>query len=217
VQIRILEETKIVESNGWVARIRPPTEKWNGRVILLLHGWTGDENIMWIFARKIPTSCWMIAPRGPLNSTEGGYAWAVPQNGERPEISQFTRHSKELIKRLAEWIPEFSSKSRLDIVGFSQGAAMTYSMCLETNPTKVAPLAGYLPPGFEDQLNDRDLTGLQMFIAHNTDDTVVSSEESQKAASYFSKHGATVHYCDSTGGHKISSSCFHGLDKFLEN
>lgn len=215
MQIRILEETKIVPAAGWIARVRPPTEPWNGRVVLLLHGWTGDENIMWIFARKLPVNCWMVAPRGPLHSTEGGFAWAIPQNGERPDISQFSSHSKELIKRLPDWIPAFSRNTRLDIIGFSQGAAMTYAMCLETTPTKIAALAGYMPPGFEDRLKNHNLSGMQVFIAHNTDDIVVSVEESKKAASLLAVQGANVQYCDSTGGHKISSSCFHGLDKFL--
>jgi predicted esterase len=217
MQIRILEETKIIDSDGWIARVRPPTEKWNGRVILLLHGWTGDENIMWIFARKIPTNCWMIAPRGPLTSLEGGFAWAIPQNGKRPDITQFLNHVTELLKRLPIWVPAYTNNSRLDIVGFSQGAAMTYAMCLKTKPTKIAPLAGYLPPGFEDRLGQLNLSGLHAFIAHNTDDSIVSVEESKKAADLFSAHGADVQYCDSIGGHKITSSCFHGLDKFLQD
>ena len=215
MQIRILEETKIVESKGWIARVRPPSGKWNGRVVLLLHGWTGDENIMWIFARRLPTNSWMVAPRGPLSLPEGGYTWVVPKNGVRPDIAQFSNRAIEILKRLPDWVPEFSDNTRLDIIGFSQGAALTYSFCLETSPTKVAPLAGYLPPDYEDRLNNRNLNGLQVFIAHNTDDAVVSVEESKKAASLFIAKGANVQYCDSTGGHKLSSSCFHGLDEFL--
>ncbi|MEI8130821.1 MAG: hypothetical protein WCG34_00205 [Leptolinea sp.] len=215
MQIRILDETKIVESKGWIARVRPPSGKWNGRVVLLLHGWTGDENIMWIFARKIPTNSWMVAPRAPHPIPEGGFAWVVPQNGTRPDITQFSKQTEEILKRLPDWVPDFSDDTRLDIIGFSQGAALTYTFCLETTLTKIAPLAGYLPPGFEDRLKTRNLNGLQVFIAHNTDDTVVSVEQSKKATYLFLAQEATVQYYDSTGGHKLSSSCFHRLDKFL--
>ncbi|HEX7555902.1 MAG TPA: hypothetical protein VF338_04705, partial [Leptolinea sp.] len=124
-----------------MARVRPPTQPWNGRIILLLHGWTGDENIMWIFARKLPPNSWMVSPRGPLVSPEGGYAWAIARNGKRPDVNQFEENSLELIRRFPGWVSEYSPKTRLDIVGFSQGAAMTYSLCLEAAPTKVAPLA----------------------------------------------------------------------------
>ncbi len=217
MQIRILEETKLVESNSWVARVRPPSQPWNGRVVLLLHGWTGDENIMWIFARKLPINCWMLAPRGPMVSPEGGYAWAIPVNGLRPDITPFLENASELILRLPEWIPDYTPQTRLDIVGFSQGAAMSYAMCLKSSPTKVAPLAGYLPPGFSAQAKDRDFSMLKMFIAHNSDDRMVSFEESKKAASLFEQNGATVQYCEGTGGHKISTTCFTGLDDFLRD
>jgi predicted esterase len=215
MQTRILEETRLVDTKGWIARIRPPTETWNDRVILLLHGWTGDENIMWIFARKFPTNSWVIAPRGPIQLTEGGYAWAVPQNGKHPDISQFTQSASELLKMIPVWIPDYSPNKRLDIVGFSQGAALTYALSLESNPHKIAPLAGYMPSGFEEQIADRDFTGLNVFIAHNTDDLTVSIKESKKAVDLFSAHGAKVDYCNSTGGHKISSACFRGFDEFM--
>lgn len=197
--------------------MRPPNAPWNNRVVLFLHGWTGDENIMWIFARKVPVNCWMVAPRGPLKSPEGGYAWAIPTNGRRPDIAQYLENASALIEQLPAWIPEFSARTRLDVVGFSQGAVMTYAMCLRKAPLKAAPLAGYLPPGFSEHVNGLDLAGMQLFIAHNADDRMVSVEESQKAALLFKQHGAQVEYCESTGGHKLSSTCFHGLDNFLRD
>lgn len=217
MQIKILEETKVIEKDGWITRVRPPTGQWNNRIILMLHGWTGDENIMWIFARRLPQNSWLISPRAPLVCPEGGYAWAIPVDGHRPEVTQFSKHSRELLKVLPNWVPGYTQKTRLDVMGFSQGAAMTYSMCLDIKPTKIAPLAGYLPPGFEQIMQNRDLTGLRAFIAHNTDDSVVSVEESKNAARLFSEHGAEVEYCDGTGGHKLNSSCFHGLDEFLKD
>jgi predicted esterase len=217
VQIKILEETSLLESGKWTARVRPPTNPWNGRVVLMLHGWTGDENIMWIFARKVPVNCWMVAPRGPLKSPEGGYAWAIPSNGRRPDLSQYLESASNLGEQLPAWIPDFTPQTRLDVVGFSQGAAMTYAMCLSKAPAKAAPLAGYLPPGFTEQLTGLDFPGLKMFIAHNTDDKIVSVEESKIAAQLFRQHGAAVEYCESTGGHKLSSTCLHNLDSFLKD
>lgn len=217
MHIGILEETSLVESNGWIARVHPPTQPWNGRIILLLHGWTGDENTMWIFARKLPENCWMLAPRGPLVSPDGGFAWGLPSKNSRPDIDQFLENASGLLQRLPHWVPDYTPQTRLDIVGFSQGAAMTYTMCLKCSPIKVAPLAGYLAPGFSDQIKDRDFSRLSMLIAHNSDDPLVSIEESKKAADLFTRQGASIQFCESTGGHKLSAPCFKELNNFLRD
>ncbi len=217
MQTKILEETSIIQADGWIARVRPPTQPWNGRIVLLLHGWTGDENTMWIFARKLPIHCWMVSPRGPLTCPDGGYAWAIPSEGKRPDQQVYLRQCEGLIDHLGKWIPEYSSDTRLDIVGFSQGAAMTYTMCLASSPTKVAPLAGYLPSGLDEKIKKRDLSFLSMFIAHNTDDKLVPVEESRNASTLFSNSGANVKYCENSGGHKVSTTCFNALDSFLSD
>jgi predicted esterase len=217
VQIKTLEGTRLIETNNWIARIRPPEGQWNGRLVLLLHGWTGDENISWIFAHKVPRDCWVVSPRGLLKSPEGGYAWAIPTNGRRPDISPFLDKAARIVEQLPAWVPGFTLRNRLDVVGFSQGGAMTYAMCLVTNPTKAAPLAGYLPPRFVEHLSGKNFSDLQMFIAHNTDDEMVPIEESRRAARLFEEQGASVKFCESTGGHKLSSTCFNNLNAFLRD
>ena len=213
----LFNNTHVDISIGWTARIRPPSQQWNGRVVLLLHGWTGDENIMWIFARKLPENCYIIAPRAPLFCPDGGYAWAIPENDHRPGIDIYLNHCTSLLDRLQNWIPEVSHDFRLDLIGFSQGAAMAYAMCVATNPMKIAPLGGYVPPGLEDSLGGRSLLGAKFFIAHNTDDSVVPVEESRRAVEIFSTRGADVKFCESNGGHKVSTTCFTALDNFLRD
>lgn len=216
--IEILERTYLLEAKGWIARVLPPRENWSGRLVLLLHGWTGDEKTMWIFARKLPADCWVIAPRGPHNLVEGGYAWAVPQDGQHPNITPFLESADQLLERMPLWIPEYyQTDTRLDIVGFSQGAAMTYALSLKTSPVKIAPLAGYLPGGFSSLAENCSFSNLSVFIAHNTDDNMVSIDESRKAADFFIQKGVIVQFCESAGGHKVSLPCFHRYDAFLRD
>lgn len=215
--IEILEQTSIIEAEGWVARVHPPKENWNGRIILLLHGWTGDERTMWIFARKLPTNSLILAPRGPHSLPEGGFAWAIPQNGRHPDVSPFLESAGQLLDRLPIWIPEFQSGTRLDVVGFSQGAAMTYALCLKTSPVKIAPMAGYLPEGFASLAENRSFSHLNVFIAHNTDDSMVSVDESHRAADFLTKKGAAVQFCETNGGHKVSLPCINRYDEFMRD
>jgi phospholipase/carboxylesterase len=213
----IREETSLIESRGWVARVRPPSQSWNGRVILLIHGWTGDENSMWFFARGLPVDSWLVSPRAPLVCPAGGFAWGIGTKTIRPDLQQFSRQSDELIKRLPGWVPDFTPQTRLDVIGFSQGAAMTYTLCMNTSLYKVAPLAGYLPSGFIEKSTGRDFSSLRMFIAHNVDDEMLPIEESQKARDLFQSLGSDVQYMEGKGGHKMNTSALKAFNVFMRD
>ncbi|NTW12833.1 MAG: hypothetical protein HGA30_05945, partial [Anaerolineales bacterium] len=52
-----LNNTSLIQFNDWTLRVRPATVK-PARLLLLLHGYTGDENSMWVFARDLPHHYW---------------------------------------------------------------------------------------------------------------------------------------------------------------
>ena len=53
--------TELISLDGWTLRVRP-AQTADPRLLVLLHGWTGDENSMWIFAKRLSPAYWMIAP-----------------------------------------------------------------------------------------------------------------------------------------------------------
>ena len=61
--------------DGWVLRQRTPEGPGPHPLMLLLHGWTGDENAMWIFANRLPKNVLLVAPRGIYPTALGGYSW----------------------------------------------------------------------------------------------------------------------------------------------
>ena len=81
-------DTKTVSIDDWTLRTRTPQGSGPFPLFLLLHGWTGDENSMWIFASRLPQGCMMIAPRGPHAAPNGGYAW-YPHRQSWPEMEDF--------------------------------------------------------------------------------------------------------------------------------
>ncbi|MFN3742279.1 MAG: hypothetical protein ACK4VW_06365 [Anaerolineales bacterium] len=44
-----VNETQLLHFNGWTLRLFPPPDQAKG-LMFLLHGWTGDENSMGVFA-----------------------------------------------------------------------------------------------------------------------------------------------------------------------
>ncbi len=51
--------TDILQIGNWVVRYKATASSQNANVLVMLHGWTGDENAMWVFARNLPDNFWI--------------------------------------------------------------------------------------------------------------------------------------------------------------
>ena len=208
-----------LQEDGWKVRIQPPAEKSAARSMLLLHGWTGDETVMWIFTAKLPSNYWLFAPRGQVESGGGGYGW-LPHTGSLPMLDDFTRPARDLIDAFQQWSEDTGApQSPVDVMGFSQGAAMAYALAAfyPDRIGRVIALAGFLPevdalPGRYDALR-----GKHVYIAHGTRDETVPVERSQTAVRVLGEAGADITYCESDVGHKLSADCLRGLAEFMRS
>lgn len=54
--------------NGWILKVHPPAVTGSNRVLLMLHGWTGDETVMSVFGQKVSPDYWLLSPRGPVKT-----------------------------------------------------------------------------------------------------------------------------------------------------
>ena len=57
--------------------------------LLMIHGWGGDEDSMWVFSAKIPKSYSIIAPRGLYPVRQGGFRWSFNDDTEWNSIQEF--------------------------------------------------------------------------------------------------------------------------------
>src|SRR5688500_10784741 len=98
--------TSLISFKNWTLRIRESTHP-TPRFLLLIHGHTGDENSMWVFARGLPAHYWIVAPRAPHSSSSSGYSWRLPQTGNLDQLSlEMLGSSAESLIRL---IDEYSA------------------------------------------------------------------------------------------------------------
>ena len=207
------------EFHEWIYRFHPATGV-PSRLLLLLHGWTGDENSMWVFTRKLPAQVAILAPRGVYIAPEGGYTWRESQPGKKgfPGVEEFRQSAEALVRFVDEW----SSSSgviadQFDLIGFSQGASLTYSLAL-LHPERIramAALSGFMPPGAKELLLKRPLAGKPIFVAHGRQDNMVPVELARKAVALLEGSGARVTYFESDGGHKVSLDCYPGLEEIF--
>ena len=207
-----------INADGILFKVRPPSVADSEKVIILLHGWTGDENSMWIFTPRLPGNALLLAPRALYSAPQIGYSWNQVVEGW-PGMEDFLPAIKALLDLLrpARFPPgDFSS---LHLAGFSQGAALAAVFAL-LYPEKVASLAmiaGFVPHGLERLATSDRLKGMPTFVAHGTLDALVPVSQARETVGFLEKAGAQPVYCEDEVGHKLSANCFKGLDAFYRD
>jgi phospholipase/carboxylesterase len=184
----------------------------------MLHGWTGDENSMWVFTPRLPKITLMIAPRGIFSTKASGYSWHPDLTKPWPSISDFQPAVEKIFAKISSSNFPDGDFSQLHLIGFSQGTALAYSMAI-INPERIASVAGlsgFLPDGATAMLKSRRLKGLPIFIAHGSEDELVPVERARLSADLLEKSGAAVSFCEDKVGHKLSAKCFQGLEAFYQ-
>lgn len=189
--------------------------------IVLLHGWTGDENSMWIFSSKLPEDSLLIAPRAIFPNPGGGFSWYENRKHQWPNMEEFSEAIEALDELLTDQGHFQINFDQLRVVGFSQGAALAYCYAFRgKQPLKaLAGLSGFLPEGAEKAMNDgtgkKRIEGMPIFIAHGTKDQIVPVNRARAGIQALQQAGANVIYCEDDVGHKLSASCFRGMQNFF--
>ena len=189
---------------------------------LLLHGWTGDENSMWVFSARLPKDTWLVAPHGLYPAPLGGYSWSSPQVRRTwPELRCFSPGGRGAGRMPHTRNFPGADLVEIDVIGFSQGAALAYAFAL-LHPERVRALvglAGFLPDGVAAFLGSsqplRRQPALPVFIAHGTQDELVPVTLARRSVEMLQQAGAEVTYCEDEVGHKLSADCFCGLEDFF--
>ena len=215
-----VNDTHQMNYNGWTMRVRHAAQE-PSRFLLLLHGWTGDENSMWVFTRRLSPEFWIVAPRGPYAAKEGGYSWRALRPGSwgLPTLSDLKPAADNLIRLVDEVSASIGvDATQFDVAGFSQGGALTNVLTLlyPQRVRKAAVLAGFMPGGVDDLIAQHVLAGKPIFVAHGTQDNLVPVERARGSIELLEDAGAQVIFCESEVGHKVSADCLRGLEAFFK-
>ena len=211
--------TDLISFNDWVIRVRPSFAE-NPRLLVMIHGWTGDENSMWVFARRLPSDYWIIAPRAPYPAESNGFSWRPPQASTfgRPSLETLLPSAEGLIQLIDEYTASVKLEARqFDLIGFSQGGAMVnvVGLLYPHRVCKMGVLAGFLPSGLEDKIAKKPLAGKNVFVAHGTQDQMVPVDRARASMQELERAGAQITYCEDDVAHKLSSNCLRALESYL--
>jgi phospholipase/carboxylesterase len=213
-------DSQLSEFHGWTLRLRPASEP-PPRLMLMLHGWTGDENSMWVFGRNLPPYYFLLAPRALHPAQPSGYSWRpfVEDADGRPSAEMMRPSAAALIQLVDEYSASVGvDAAQFDVMGFSQGAAMTnlLTMLYPQRIRRAGVLAGFVPGGVEALVERRPLAAKPFFVAHGTQDELVPIQRARDSIRLLEQAGAQVTYCEAEVGHKVSADCMRALKNFFE-
>jgi phospholipase/carboxylesterase len=212
--------TTLIEFNYWTLRIREAEQK-PSRLMLLIHGLTGDENSMWVFARNMPAQYWMVAPRAPYKAEPGGYSWREKFDSSqfgRPSLDQLRAGAEGLIRLVDEYSASVGIEAHtFDVMGFSQGGAISNVLAFlyPQRVRRVGILAGFVPSGLDTLASQRPLEGKPFFVTHGTRDEMVPIDRARASVAILEEAGAQVTYCEDDVTHKVSVNCLRALKEFF--
>jgi phospholipase/carboxylesterase len=198
---------------GVAVRLRPP-QKNGGPHILMLHGWSGDEKVMWVLQSVLPAEAFLVAARGIHPLPMGGYHWSDSPATTQVGFNDFEPAVAALktTLRALQSSHGFGRKPFL-LMGFSQGAALSFAAVREgMEAAGIIALAGFVPYG--------DLQGfenLPIFWGHGSHDELVPVERAREDVKRLLDGAAMVHFCEADVGHKLGIECTRGLDYWLRD
>jgi predicted esterase len=210
-----------VQFDNWTLKVREPEVVEGAPVLVLLHGWTGDENSMWVFANKLSKEAFLIAPRGLYPSRHelrDGYSWVEDTSikwASKEDFYTSVGMLDRVLEGLASKYP--ADFNQLNLAGFSQGAAFAseYVMSHPERVKNLALLSGFLPEGVGP--SSADLEGKKIFIGHGSLDETVPVGKAHDANLLFQAMGAEVDLCITEVGHRLGADCFKGFNRFFQN
>jgi phospholipase/carboxylesterase len=174
---------------------------------------------MWIFASRLPENYVILAPRGINKTPLGGYGWEKRGAKNWPHAADFQDAIQALFDLLAEMATPTIDSNQIDLLGFSQGAALAYTMLLKypERINKVAGLSGFLPAGLESEIESKKLSAKQVFVSHGLKDEMVKVNQARRVVENLKSAGAKVIYCEEDVGHKLSAGCFRAMDDYFNS
>lgn len=201
------------EGPGLLYRIRPgidPTQP----LVIMLHGWTGDEKGMWVFEKVLPETWWIAAFRGLYPSPTGGFSWTAETPSDDPRLSDYVSSVSALQHTIVDIDGRFKlQRDCVVLMGFSQGAAVAFAVPALTDwkPAAIVSLAGFMT---------RDTSfkaaGLPVFWGHGIRDEIVPIHLARAIVERLRSLGAQVQYCEADVGHKAGLECARGLKFWLQ-
>lgn len=203
---------------------RPQKASTSGKppLLVLLHGRDAYAETIFSVEHLLPDSFHVISIRATYQSPREGYEWYKPYDYDHPLESFGEEHFRESLEIVTPMIASLLEekdvdKSKLFLLGFSQGAAMCQFLGLEgrLDPIGVVPMSGFFPRPIEkwNTIN----TKAKYLITHGTEDKVLPTSESIYGFDFLKSRGIESEYYEYKGRHKMTVPLLKHISEWLLN
>jgi phospholipase/carboxylesterase len=192
-------------------------------LLLLLHGYGANEDDLFSLAPYLDERFMIVSARAPVMLQPMSYAWfnlgftaqGIVVNPEEVESSRRT-----IYKFLGEIVKAYEcDPNAVYLMGFSQGAMMSLAVAL-TYPGSAAgvvAMSGRVLPQLLQLVPDKDaLTGLPIFVAHGSRDTLIPISSGREARARLSELPVELTYREYEMGHEISYDSLKDIAEWLK-
>ncbi|PID87158.1 MAG: hypothetical protein CSA11_00885 [Chloroflexi bacterium] len=214
---KLINSVHIIQEAGLIHRVMQPEGSGPFKTAVMLHGRAGTENVMWVFAKTLPSAWLLVAPRGIRLDPDGGYDWRPRGQDEWPPLEAFTE-AVTAVTRFIHALPKLyhADPDHIYLMGFSQGAATAYATAMQ-HPGLVqgiAGLVGFVPGECKQMEETAVLANLPIFMAVGKQDTTVPYEQAELCARTLKQAGANLTYGEYETGHKLNAQGIQDLKKW---
>jgi len=208
---------------------RPKTESSSPPpVLIIMHGYGADEFDLLPISSHLDPSLLTISIQAPLELDWGGYSWYhLEQTPEGLRGDHATRIQSEelLVKELPEIIKkEKGDPNNVYLMGFSQGAAMCFSLIGKYDFSKIGLrirgviiLSGYVPDDVRESLLNKNLSDIPFFLSHGKHDELIDPRAMHNSQTILEHAHAKIFAKEYETGHGLTEETVSDLREWIQS
>jgi phospholipase/carboxylesterase len=198
-------------------RVLQPQTSGPHPTIVMIHGYLGNEDVMWIFSQTLPENWLVVAPRAILAEGDNRFSWHPRQQNEWPTLTEFDTAVDTLLQFI-DTLPTLyeANPEQIYLMGFSQGAAAAFATAIRQPESikGIASLVGFMPRQVEEAMSTARLADLPVFMAVGTEDDRVPLEIAREGGKAVRATGAFLEYREYETGHKLNGAGMRKLKQW---
>lgn len=190
-------------------------------LLVLLHGYGSDERDLMGLAPYLDPRFQVVSVRAPQALAMGGYAWFAVQFTPFGLVLDHTQ-AQESRQQLEAWLEALVAapgvdRSRVFLLGFSQGAGMALGLALHRPElvTGVAFLSGLVVPQMMPAGDPKKLSALSVLMTHGRQDPLIPIAQGRASRLLLEQLPVRLRYQEYEMGHEISEECLEEVRGWL--